>query len=247
MKTLLICIIGIALCNTINAQLQVGLKGGISVPELKGNNEQSKGYTSRLAVYAGILGDFPMTRILSVQPEINFSPQGGQRKGLQQIPADALSGITLPAGTNLYANFKSTTILDYIEIPILAKFTFGNKLKYNVCLGPHISFLVKAKTETSGTSLIYVDEGGTTPLMKDGYTFPAVSLDNTTDIKESIKNVNAGMQGGLGIQYLLGPGSVFFEGRAIFGLVNIQTHPEMDGKNKTGSLAVAMGFKTTLK
>jgi hypothetical protein len=247
MKILLISIIGMALCNTINAQLQVGLKGGISVPELKGNNEQSKGYTSRLAVYAGVLGEFPMTRTVSIQPEINFSPQGGQRKGLQQIPADAISGITLPAGTNLYANFRSTTILDYIEIPVLAKFTFGNKLKYYACLGPHISFLVKAKTETSGTSLIYLDESGTTPLMKDGYPLPAISLDHTTDIKESIKNVNAGIQGGLGIQYFLGPGSIFVDGRAILGLIDIQTHPETDGKNKTGSLAVAMGFKTTLK
>jgi Outer membrane protein beta-barrel domain len=247
MKTILV-IIGLFFCISSGAQIHIGAKGGISIPDLKGNNEQSKGYTSRLGGYGGVMANFKLSEYFSLQPEVNFSPQGGQRKGLQSIPADAISGITLPPGTKLYANFKSTTILNYIEIPVLAKLTLGhNKLTYYICAGPDIAFLMEAKTKTSGSSSIYLDEKGTIPLRLNGNAFPPVSFNGNTDIKESIKTINAGLQGGLGIQYPVGPGNVFAEGRAILGLTNIQTHPEIDGKNKTGSLAAAVGYLIKIK
>jgi hypothetical protein len=230
-----------------NAQLQIGAKGGISIPNLKGNSEQSEGYSSREGIYSGLFVSYPLTPSLYMQSEINFSPQGGQRKGMQQIPSDAIEGISLPPGVNLYANFKSVTILNYLEIPVLVKLIFGNRVKYYACAGPHVAFLIEAKTKTSGSSLLYMDAGGTAPLMQNGSPFPAVSFNSTTDIKESIKKVNTGVQGGLGVQYPLGPGTIFLEGRTVLGIINIQTHPESDGKNKTGSLAVAVGYSIKLK
>lgn len=230
-----------------NAQLHIGAKGGISIPNLKGNSEQSKGYTSREGIYGGLFVTYQLTSSLYLQPEINFSPQGGQRKGMQLIPSGAIEGISLPRGVNLYANFKSVTILNYLEVPLLVKLIFGNKIKYYACGGPHVAFVIEAKTKTSGSSLLYMDAGGTEPLMQNGSPFPAVSFNSTTDIKESIKKVNAGVQGGLGVQYPVGSGTIFLEGRAILGIINIQTHPESDGKNKTGSLAVAVGYSVKLK
>jgi hypothetical protein len=225
-----------------DGQLNTGVKGGISIPNLKGNTGQSKGYVSRQDIYGGLFANFKITHSLYLQPEINFSPQGGQRKGLQQIPSDAISGISLPPGTDLYANFKSITVLNYLEIPILAKLLLGNKLKYYLCFGPHIAFLLNAKTKTSGSSLLYLDEAGTTPLTESGNALPPISFNNTTNIQESIKKINAGVQGGIGIEYPFGPGNIVIDGRAIIGMVNIQAHPETDGKNKTGSLALSIGY-----
>ncbi len=225
-----------------SAQISIGGKAGISIPNLKGSNDKSKGYESRLDVYGGLIANFPLTPGLSLQPEINFSPQGGERKGMQQIPSDAIKEIILPPGVNLYANFKSTTSLNYLEIPVLAKLSFGNSLKYYAALGPHIAFLLKAKTKTTGSSQLYLDEAGSILLVQNGTPFPAIDFTNTTDIKESIKKINAGVQFGVGIDYPAGPGNIFLEGRAIIGLTNIQTHPEEDGKNKTGSLAAAIGY-----
>jgi Outer membrane protein beta-barrel domain len=230
-----------------NAQLQVGGKGGISIPKLKGNSEQSKGYTSREGVYGGLFVTYQFTPSVYLQAEINFSPQGGQRKGMQQIPSDAIEGISLPGDLSLYANFNNVTILNYLEIPILAKLVWGDRVRYYASAGPHIAFLIEAKTKTSGSNLLYMDAGGTTPLMQNGSPFPAVSFNSTTDIKESIKKINAGVQGGVGVQYPLGPGMIFLEGRAIAGLINIQAHPENDGKNKTGSLTVAAGYLIKIK
>jgi len=229
-------------CVSVNAQLHIGAKSGVSIPNLKGNNEQSKGYKSRLELYRGIFINFPLTNSLSLQPEVNFSPQGGQRKGLQEVPSDAIGGVGLPGDINLYAKFKNVTILNYLEIPILAKLVLGQKFKYYICFGPHIAFLVEAKTKTSGSSPLYLDKEGAMPLMQNGIPSPSLDFNSTTDIKESIKKVNGGVQEGLGIEYSLGPGNFFLEGRAIIGVINIQTHPEADGKNKTGSLAAALGY-----
>jgi hypothetical protein len=232
---------------TLDAQLHIGAKAGISIPNLEGNSEQSKGYTSRKGVYGGLIVSLQLTPSLYLQPEVNFSPQGGQRKGMQQVPSDAINEITLPPGVNLYANFKNVTILNYLEIPILAKLILGHRVKYYVCFGPHMAFLLEAKTKTSGSSLLYLDAAGAMPVTQNGVAVPAVSFNSTTNIKESIRKVNAGVQGGLGVQYPVWRGNIFLEGRAILGVINIQTHPETDGKNKTGSLAVAAGYLIEIK
>jgi hypothetical protein len=237
----------ILFCLLANAQLQMGGKAGISIPNLEGNSEQSEGYTSRKGMYGGLIVSFQLTPSLYLQPEVNFSPQGGQRKGMQQVPSDAIHEITLPPGVNLYANFKNVTILNYLEIPILAKLILGQKVKYYACFGPHIAFLLEAKTKTSGSGLLYFDAAGTMPVTQNGNPFPPVSFNSTTNIKESIKTINGGVQGGLGLQYPVGRGNIFLEGRAILGVINIQTHPETDGKNKTGSLAVAAGYSIKIK
>lgn len=92
-------------CLSGNAQIHIGAKGGISIPDLKGNSEQSKGYTSREGAYLGLVANFHLNKFLSLQPEINYSPQGGQRNVMQPVPSDAISGITLPPGITLLRKF----------------------------------------------------------------------------------------------------------------------------------------------
>ena len=144
MKNIYIILL-LSICFSVNAQLRIGARGGISISNLEGNSEQSKEYTSRQALYGGLFLNFRLTHSISVQPEINFSPQDGQRNGIQSIPADAISGISLPPYVNLYANFKREIILNYLEIPVLMKFTLGHKLKYYACFGPQISFYLRLK------------------------------------------------------------------------------------------------------
>jgi len=235
-------ILFLSICLSANAQLRIGAKGGVSIPNLEGTTEQSKGYISRQGAYGGLLLNFTLTPLLSLQPEINFSPQGGKRNGVQQVPSDALTGVSLPQGISLYANFRNTTILNYVEVPVLLKFTIGHRLKYYVCFGPYMAFLVEAKTITNGSGLMYVDETGTIPIKVNENQLPPVSFNGTINIRENIKAINAGMQGGLGLQHHVGPGSIFLEGRTVMGITNIQTHPKTDGRSQTGSLAIAIGY-----
>ena len=223
----------------------IGAKGGISIPNIRGNTEQSEGYTSRKATYFGLLVNKKISNYLSLQAEVNYSPQGGQRNKMQPVPADQLAGIMLPPGTKLYADFRNKTILNYIEIPLLLQMNLhrANAFQYHLNFGPCIAFLEKAQTITSGTSTIYFDPGGRMPLqLQDGIQVPPVSFDSKTNIKEEIKKINAGLVGGGGLDYCFGFHKIFLEGRFTLGLTNIQTNTEENGKNHTGSVIVAIGY-----
>jgi hypothetical protein len=47
---------------------------------------------------------------------------------------------------------------------------------------------------------------------------------------------------GVGSGYNFGDHKFFIETRFTRGLINIQTHPDQGGKNKTGSLIFAAGY-----
>lgn len=218
----------------------LGVKGGIGIPNLQSNNSSavSSGYSSRLGPYFGIFGDFGITHKFSIQPEINYSSQGGKKNGEQAIPAQQFDP-SAPAGRDVYANYKSVAKLNYIEVPVLAKFTFpiGGHFNFTVDAGPYVSFLVKAKNITSGKSNIYADQGETQPLPVGEQSFDA-----TTDIKDQLKGANFGIQGGVGFSMNIGRGYLFVEGGGNYGFVEIQKNEQQDGKDHTGAATVVLGY-----
>lgn len=228
------------------AQFHIGARTGINIPALNGNNEQTGEYNSRLDIYGGLFVNFRINSSLYLQPEVNFSPQGGKRKGMQPVPPDVIRKLNLVPGTTLYANIKSTILLNYIEIPVLVKLILGEKFRYYEYLGPYIAFLTEAKTIRSGYSQLFLDSKGVIPLMVNGSP-SSLSFNNETDINSNVKTINTGFQGGLGLEYPLGPGIIFLEGRAIIGVTNIQTHPGSYGRNQTSSLAFTAGFFVKIK
>lgn len=230
----------------VSAQIQPGFKIGASVPDIKGNTEQSKGYTSRLAPFFGISLTKKIATYFNIQTEINYSPQGGKRNGMQPIDTSQF-GVSIPNGTTLYANFKNETKLNYLEVPLMLQFKIAkskddNNIFYFANFGPYVAFRLNSKTITSGKSLIYIDPQGTTPLTIDDIPLPAQSFDSRTNLKDEIKKVSAGIVGGIGSGYNFQGHQFFLEARFTRGLTNIQTHPETGGKNKTGSLIFAAGY-----
>ena len=108
--------------NELNAQsTYIGIKGGWSLPELSGGtNEISKGWMSRSAFNFGVLGSREISKKIALQLEVNYASQGGKKNGIQSLAGAAIHGI--PAGLNLYANFKNTAILNYLEVPVTIKY-----------------------------------------------------------------------------------------------------------------------------
>jgi hypothetical protein len=230
-------------------QLSIGVHAGLSVPSIRGgDNEFSRGFTSRKGPYFGLFADFPLASHFSLRAEVNYASQGGKRNGMQPIVTD-LPGLTLPPDLILYADFHNETILDYIEIPLLAEFSWGNKPRFFINVGPYVGFLVRAKIVTSGMSTIYLDSSGTQPLLvpPDYQPLPPVSFDATTDVKESINDLNAGIAGGAGLGIRLGPGNVIAAFHFSFGFTNIQKDVATGGKNNTGALIVTLGYSLPLK
>ena len=207
------------------AQTSLGVKAGICIPNLKGSNSAANpvanDWSSRLGPYFGVVASFKISEHFSLQPELNFSSQGGKKKGKQAIATASIPGvpssITLPS--YLYLNMDAKAILNYIELPVLASANFhlSKTVDFFVNAGPYIGYLLSAKTKSKGSSIIYKDEAETMPL------FPApVNLDMTMNIKNELKKMNMGVQFGAGISYKLMNGNLRLAGGGNLGLTNIQ-------------------------
>ncbi len=240
----------LATLQTSQAQTQIGIHGGLSVPDLRGgNNEISQGYTSRLAPNFGITANFWITRNFSIQPEVNFDGQGGRRNGLQPITSTTLP--PMPSGGYYYADFNNTSILNYLEVPVLAKYTFGRGgLRFNVNSGPYVGYLLNATQKTSGTSSVYIDKQGTPlemPNGSGGYTpLPPQSFDASSGVTGSLNRINFGIAGGVGIIVPIAVReSISLDLRGLFGFTNVQKYA-VDGTSHTGNLMLTVGYIYTL-
>lgn len=230
------------------AQTRLGVICGLSVPNLSGgSNEITQDYRSRLAPHFGITVERDIGGHFSLQPALVFDGQGGQRTGLQPITSTSLP--PLPSGGYYYADFKNTSVLNYIELPMLVRYRIGaGALHFQVNAGPYVGYLVGATQKTSGTSAIYVDRNRTPleiPVPPD-YTqmapVPPQSFDASTDVMDSIHRMNAGIEGGVGMDLdLTAAHTLSLEVHGLYGVTNIQRYAE-DGTNHTGNLLVSLAY-----
>jgi hypothetical protein len=224
----------------------IGIRGGLSIPNLSagsGNqNPLNTGYSSRLGPDAGIFGEFKFSSLFSLQVMAEYSSQGGKKDGLQAFTTPPQVSAEFSAGQSpqyLYANYNSTAKLNYLMLPVLAKFGWnfkGSPWRFYVDAGPFAGFLLTAKQVTSGESQFYTDPAGTQPLPGG-----AQSFNNTEDIKNQLHTVDFGIEGNVGFSYQLGPGNLFIEGGGNYGFLNIQKGTA-NGKNNTGAATVNLGY-----
>jgi hypothetical protein len=225
--------------------IKIGAHGGLSIPNIRGNESDvfSRGFTSRQGPFFGLFMEKSLGGQLSLVAELNYTSQGGLRKGLQPITMDLPPGLPVPPGTQLFADFRNETILDYLEVPVMARLAFGAKIRFFVNAGPYVGILVRAKAVTEGSSVLYLDETGTTPIIVPPDTEPmVVDLGATTDVKDSLKTTNIGLAVGGGVKYPAGPGEFVLEARFQLGLTTIQKDVETSGKSQTGAVVISLGF-----
>ncbi len=242
---LLIVMIGILLAANSAAlaeEIGIGVHGGISIPNIRGNQNDplTRGFSSRQGPFFGIFADFPLSRNFSLVAEFNYTSQGGKRNGLQIITT-LPPGLELPPDTSVYADFKNETIIDYVELPVMGRLSFGEKLRFFVNAGPYIGYLVRAKALTSGTSAVFLDEAGTIPVS------PPVSFDADTDVMDSLERWNFGLAFGGGLTYPVGPGKLILEAHFQLGLTTIQKDVATSGNSKTGAVVISVGYAFGLK
>jgi outer membrane protein with beta-barrel domain len=225
----------------------LGVRGGISIPNLTaGGSEENPlntGYSSRLGPDAGIFAEFKVSNLFSIQPMIEYSSQGGKKDGFQAFPTPSQEAAEFPPGqapTYLYANFNSTAKLNYMAVPVLAKFGWDLKnspLRIYVDAGPFVSFLLSAHQVTSGNSQVYADPSGQQALPGGSQPFNA-----NQDIKDQLNKTDFGVEGNLGLAYRIkGAGDIFIEGGGNYGFLNIQ-QGTANGKNNTGAATVTVGY-----
>ena len=237
--------------NAAKAQsVSVGIRGGISIPNLRAggsdNNPLTTGYSSRLGPDAAVFAAFKLSDMVSIQPMLEYSAQGAKKNGFQALPAPAAAAILFPPGELppfLYANFNNEIKLNYLMLPILAKFGFnlnGSAWRLYADAGPFAGLLLSAKNVTGGASDIYKDAAG-----QQSLGLGSLSFNNHQDVKDSLQRWNAGVEANIGLQYDFGRSSLFMEGGGNYGLINLQKN-EANGKNKTGAVTVSLGYSFRL-
>ncbi|MFV0188768.1 MULTISPECIES: porin family protein [Empedobacter] len=130
-------ILGIALfggLSAANAQIDLGVKGGLNFPTLSGDSRKiysdsqgnGLGTKFRTDFYIGGYANYKITDQISFQPELLYSKQG--------------------AGLKTNDNSKAKLITHNINIPLMGRYEIMDGL--NVEFGPQLGFLVSAKKKT---------------------------------------------------------------------------------------------------
>lgn len=126
MKKIILSAIAIMTIGLANAQeTKFGVKAGLNLATLSGGSDLAM----RPSFYVGGLVEIKVNEKFSVQPEVVYSSQGTKYKGDSDF----------------------STQLDYINIPVMAKFLVAKG--FSIEAGPQIGFLVSAKDTYKGNSV----------------------------------------------------------------------------------------------
>ncbi|MDR0793195.1 MAG: PorT family protein [Chitinophagaceae bacterium] len=236
--------------------VSIGFRTGMTIPSItsSGDNPITSGYSTTNRFGVGVFAEFKINHLFSLQPMLEYVQEGAKKNGMQAlypVPDDVV-GLIQQIGQSvpdyLYANINNSAKINYLMLPVLAKFGWdiGQKKswRFYVDAGPYIGLLTGAKQITSGTSDVYLDQQGQLNLsqLSQGYFPGSVSFDNDTTITGSLHRFNFGLEGNVGIQYQIKRSRIFIEGGGNYGLMNIQKYPDIDGKNHIGAVTIMIGY-----
>jgi len=139
-KTILLISLTILTLTTAKSQekIQFGVKAGFNFTNIISDFLIEKEY--KTGFHIGVLAEIPFGAKFSLQPEILYSTQGVKGN-------EILLTVHFPGGP-AYPPFSAEYKLDYIQVPILAKFyLFKN---FSLDIGPSFNFLVNIE-ETRGS------------------------------------------------------------------------------------------------
>jgi hypothetical protein len=246
---LLFCLVSmLSVAAGAQRKWSVGAKAGISIPNLRAPKDDigfNGGYKSVIGPVAGLLLEYKLSKNFSLQTQLNYSTQGGEKKGDQRIRTKGFESF-FPAGTAipdyLFARFDNKIKLVYIELPLLAKYNLhlSKFTELSFLGGPYVGQLVKATNISTGRSKIYTDPNYTQEF--NSFTF---DFNREEDVIDQFYRLNYGVQGGMIISYAFKPVKLFIAGEGTYGLRYLQKD-ERFGKNQTGGATVSGGVMVRL-
>ena len=152
-------------------------------------------------INGGIVFNIGVNDMFSVQPELLYSGKGTK----------------LESSEDAEAKYENT--LNYLEVPVLAKFSFGSEdFKFFINAGPSISYAIGGKHKISGGVLSFEEDVEFDYSEAEDKLFASpVSKFNRLDV---------GLVGGAGIGINAGPGMFTLEGRYGYGLSDVIGYKE---------------------
>jgi hypothetical protein len=192
------CAVALTCTPSAAAQgLTLGVKGGVNLATQRnsGGNDDGPGLESRVGLVAGMFATMPLVSKLELQPEALFSSKGARVD---------LDGI------------KASLVADYLEVPVLARFSRRGGFNYYLAGGPAVAFLLRAhsRTEFAGST-------------------------EEIDITEQVNRVDFGVAMGGGVEF----GSIVIDGRYTLGLQDIDKDKSDAVKTTNRAISLTVGFK----
>ena len=203
------------------AQVSIGLKAGvnyanITTPDISlvaiPSTSANQSFTFGAVAEIGIKNGF------AIQPELNFTKKGFEVA--QGIPIE-LGNINLPVGV------KAITDLNYVEMPVLGKYNFGNgKIGGYVAAGPTMSYATSGRFRTVANFIIDVN------IIDQKFDLDALNL-TRFDIGGTI---------GAGGTVNLGGSKLFVDARFTHGFTKLDNLPviDLDFRNKNFALTTGV-------
>lgn len=196
MNTLKSILIGLLIiCTSVlygqTNKITLGLESGPSLRTLRGDNFfEIRDLTTSYSL--GVSYQYNFSELLSLRTGISFERKGKKTSSIEY---------NWMYGSSSEVSYEVN--IDYLTIPLLARFTFGDKFKYFVNAGPYIADILIAK----GTSTA-------------NYTFG----DNSTVLTNHYRAIDLGFIAGFGMSYTIKDNFlVSLELRNNFGLLDINS------------------------
>ncbi len=213
------------------AQVQIGPKVGMNLYKIADGEDVSEGVNEPFAVglNLGVATSFGITENFAIAPELIFTQKGSRLEGEF---TDSFSGDFGQIETTI--TFDERQKLNYLEMPVLARVTFGNTVKGYVNAGPSVGYWLggSLKSEEGDESETYkikfVDEG-------DDVADDEISVD-----KERANRLEVGAAIGGGVMVNTGAGDLLFDVRYQRGLNNIFDYEDDDLTAKNHGFAVSV-------
>lgn len=214
-KKTIILISILTLWTSLHSQIgkfEIGIEGGPSLISLRGNKIIKETNITTIGFSSGVSFQYNFPKLVSIRTNITF-----ERKGFRS-DLSVSNAYNEPLGELKYrSNF------DYLIIPVLTRFHFGNKIKFFANAGPYFAYLIK-QTEI-------IDSNNE-------------SQNSNIDNIDRFNRYDFGVSGGLGFRLSI-QNNIFMttEVRHNLGLHNISQLPIInDGKISTNSTNLLLGF-----
>jgi len=171
----------------------------------------------------GAFAEIPVAENFAIQPEIGFTRKGFVLNEGFDAP---LFGIDLPIGVTAETKF------DYLEVPVLAKYSFGeDKLKAYVAVGPNFGYALNGRVDTKTNLLVDINLGSTNINLAD----------------QDFNRLEVGAVGAAGVSYDAGVATIFMDARYNHGFTEAYNLPFVDEKVKTRGFGINLGFAVPIQ
>jgi hypothetical protein len=167
---------------------------------------------------AGIVTNIAFRKGFSIQPELSYVEKGFKVQEGWNIP---VLGVDIPLGT------KVITKLRYIEMPVLAKYSFGNEvIKGYVMAGPTFAYAASAAAKTYANFIVDIE-------LKE-IAIPLSTING--------QRFEVGGMIGIGTSLAVGNSSLFFDARYAQGFTDVSKMPVIDLDIKNHRFGLNAGF-----